>query len=213
MQKKARLRQKNQKKKVHVRPNVSLHRVAWTECKLFWFNWWDPRPATPTFGLVADPFVNLIRSLMGPIEVQSPALAVEVGFVGGNKGLLHGETLVSEHAVGNQHNVLVGLSRQGLVQLPQHLVRPCADGGSSRLTSQILHNIQTLLHKHGAPYRFSCSGERWAPASSSLRGLRAAACPGWRPRRAVTAPRSPRAWSWRLAETPACRGQSPVRRR
>lgn len=114
---------------------------------------------TPTFGLVADPFVDLIRSLMGPTEVQSPALAVEVGFVGGNKGRLHGEALVSEHAVGNQHNVLVGLGRQGLVQLPQHLVRSCADGGSSRLTSRILPDIKTLLYKHAALYRFFCSGE------------------------------------------------------
>lgn len=85
----------------------------------------------PTFGLVADPLVDLICSFLGPAEVQSSALAVEVGFVGGNKGLLHGETLVREHAVGDQHNVLIGLSRQGLVQLPQHLVRSCAGGGHS----------------------------------------------------------------------------------
>lgn len=63
------------------------------------------------------------------------------------------------------------------------------------------------------PYRFSCTEERRAPASSSLRGPPAAACPGWRPRRGVRAPRSPRAWSWQLAERPVCRGQSPVRHR
>lgn len=151
---------------------------------------------TPTFGLVADPFVDLIRSLLGPTEVQSLALTVEVGFVGGNKGLLHGEALVSEHAVGNQHNVLVGLGGQGLVQLPQHLVRSCPDGGSGRLTWQIiLPDVKMLLDKRAVLYRFFCSGERRAPASSSLHGLPGVACPGWRPRRGVRAPRSLRAWS------------------
>lgn len=59
---------------------------------------------------------------MGVAEVQAPALTLEVGFVGGYEGLLHGEALLAEHGVGNQHKVLVGLSRQGLVQPLQHIV-------------------------------------------------------------------------------------------
>lgn len=87
---------------------------------------------TPTFGLIVDPLVDFCRSLLGCTEVQVPALTLEVGFVGSDKGLLHGEALLSEHAVCNQHNVLVGPGRQGLVQLLQHLVWPCAQRGNVR---------------------------------------------------------------------------------
>lgn len=87
---------------------------------------------TPTSGLVVDPLVDFSCSLLGRTEVQVPALALEVSFVGSDKGLLHGEALVSEHAVCNQHNVLVGPGRQGLVQLLQHLVWPCAHRGNVR---------------------------------------------------------------------------------
>lgn len=66
-------------------------------------------------------------------EVQAPALTLEVGLVGGYEGLLHGEALHGEHGVSNQHRVLVGLSRQGLVQLLEHLVRPCTDQVNSHL--------------------------------------------------------------------------------
>lgn len=81
----------------------------------------------PTFGLIVDPFIDFICGPTGVAEVQAPALTLEVGFVGGYKGRLHGEALLAEHAVGNQHKVLVGFSCQGLVQLLQHLVGACAD--------------------------------------------------------------------------------------
>lgn len=81
----------------------------------------------PTFGLVADPLVDFICCFLRLSEVQTPALTLEVGFVGGYKGLLHGEALLSEHGVGDQHGVLIGLRRQGLVKLLQHFVRPCAN--------------------------------------------------------------------------------------
>lgn len=82
---------------------------------------------TPTIGLIVDPFIDFICCLLLVAEVQAPALALEVGFVGSYKGLLHGEVLAGEHGVGDQHGAPVGLCRQGLVQLLQHLVRPCAD--------------------------------------------------------------------------------------
>lgn len=88
---------------------------------------------TPTFGLIVDPLVDFICCSRGVSEVQAPALTLEVGLVGGYEGLLHGEALLGEHGVSNQHRVLVGPSRQGLVQLLEHLVRPCANQVNSCL--------------------------------------------------------------------------------
>lgn len=82
---------------------------------------------SPTIGLIIDPFIDFICCLLLVAEVQVPALTLEVGFVGGHKGLLHGEALAGEDGVGNQHSAPVGLCCQGFVQLPQQLVRPCAD--------------------------------------------------------------------------------------
>lgn len=93
----------------------------------------DKIKQSPTFGLVADPLIDFICCLLGVSEVQTPALTLEVGFVGGYKGLLHGEALLSEHGVGDQHGVLIGLSCQGLVKLLKHLVRPCANQVNSYL--------------------------------------------------------------------------------
>lgn len=70
-----------------------------------------------TFGLVVDPFIDFICCPLWVTKVQAHALTLVVGFVGGYKGLLHGETLFAEHGIGNHHNVLVGLGCQGLVQL------------------------------------------------------------------------------------------------
>ena len=87
----------------------------------------DKNKKTPTLGLIANPLVDFICCFLGVSEVQTPALTLEVGFVGGHKGLLHGEALLCEHGVGDEHGVLIGLSRQGLVKLLEHLVRPCAN--------------------------------------------------------------------------------------
>lgn len=76
-----------------------------------------------TFSLIVDPGIDGVCCSLRVAEVQAPALTLEVGSVGGDKGLLHGEALLAEHGVGNGYNVLVGLGRQGLVKLPQHLVR------------------------------------------------------------------------------------------
>lgn len=82
------------------------------------------RPAVPpTFGLVVDPVVDLTRCILRVVEVQAPELTLEVGFVSGHKGLLHGEALLAENAIGNEHSILIGPSHQRLVQLLQHLVR------------------------------------------------------------------------------------------
>lgn len=92
-------------------------------------------------------------------EVQAPALTLEVGLVGGYEGLLHGEALHGEHGVSNQHRVLVGLSRQGLVQLLKHLVRPCTDQVNSPFISDWRRsNIHTVFQPE--QYRSSCSGEQ-----------------------------------------------------
>lgn len=64
---------------------------------------------TLTFSLVVDPFIDRICCRRGVAEVQAPALKLEVGFVGGYKGLLHGKAHLAEHGIGNQHNVLIGL--------------------------------------------------------------------------------------------------------
>lgn len=93
----------------------------------------DKLKKTPTFGLIADPLIDFIRCFLGVSEVQTPALTMEVGFVGGYKGPLHGEALLSEHGIGDQHGVLIGLCRQGLVKLLKHLVRPCANQVNSCL--------------------------------------------------------------------------------
>lgn len=79
-----------------------------------------------TFGLVFDPGIDLIRGCTGVAEVQVPALTLKVGFVGRHERLLHGETFLAEHGVGDQHRVQVRFGREGFVQLPQHLIRPCA---------------------------------------------------------------------------------------
>lgn len=97
--------------------------------------------ATPTFGLIADPLVDFIRCFLGVSEVQVPALTLEVGFVGGHEGLLHGEALLAEQGVGDQHRVLIGLARQGLVKLLQHLVRPCENQAHSRLLPPKFHAV------------------------------------------------------------------------
>ena len=73
---------------------------------------------TPTFGLIVDPLIDFIGSPLAVAEVQAPALTLEVALVGGDKGLLHGETLLAENAIGDQHSILVGLCCQGLVQFP-----------------------------------------------------------------------------------------------
>lgn len=62
---------------------------------------------TPTFGLIADPMIDIISCCSGVAEVQAPALTLEVCFIGGHKGLLHWETVVAEHGVSNLHKVLV----------------------------------------------------------------------------------------------------------
>lgn len=97
--------------------------------------------ATPTFGLIADPLVDFTRCFLGVSEVQVPALTLEVGFVGGHEGLLHGEALLAEQGVGDQHRVLIGLARQGLVKLLQHLVRPCENQAHSRLLPPKFHAV------------------------------------------------------------------------
>lgn len=82
---------------------------------------------TPTFGPIADPLIDFISCTLGVAEVQASGLTFEVFFVLAYKCRLHGEALLTEQAVGNQQSILVGLSCQGLVQFPQHLVRTCAD--------------------------------------------------------------------------------------
>lgn len=130
----------------------------------------------PTFSLIVDPFIDFSCRLTGVAEVQVPALTLEVGLVRGHKGLLHGEAVSGEHCVGNQHNILVGFGRQGLVQLSQHLVWSCADrvkfGGFLKYLSNKFSEV-TLVHEdiidqkviqrlntvRKSPYRFSCNGE------------------------------------------------------
>lgn len=98
-----------------------------------------PKRLLPTFGLIADPLIDFICCFLGVCEVQTPALTLEVGFVGGYKGLLHGEALLSEHGIGDQHRVLIGLGRQGLVKLLKHFVRPCANQVNSYLFLSKFH--------------------------------------------------------------------------
>lgn len=98
-----------------------------------------------TFGLIVDPFIDFICCCLRVAEVQSPALTLEVLFVGGHKSLLHGEILLAEHSICNQHDVLVGFARQVLMQLLQHLVRTCADQENFELFLQ--HRLWVLSIK------------------------------------------------------------------
>lgn len=99
------------------------------------------RKGAPTFGLIADPLIDFTCCFRRVSEVQAPALTLEVGFVGGYKALLHGEAVLGEQGVGDQHRVLVGLSRQGLVKLPEHPVRPCANPVNSSLFLSKFHKV------------------------------------------------------------------------
>ena len=60
-----------------------------------------------TFGFIVDPGVDFICCPLCVSEIEAPALTLEIGFVGGYKGLLHGEALLRKHGVGDGNNVLV----------------------------------------------------------------------------------------------------------
>lgn len=56
---------------------------------------------TPTFGPIADPFIDFISCLLRVAEVQASGLTLEVFLVLLHKARLYIEALLTEQAVGN----------------------------------------------------------------------------------------------------------------